>query len=155
MHPQVGPDDIKSREVELGLRVGLLSLQLFPNGGATDIIFVTLFCLAVGTAITWCDGGCAMPGGHCLINILLFWRRSTAALAFRVGACLEGFTLLSPFSHSSPSLTGLLASVDVKQQYSFIHSNQTQLSTKNVCLHLGLHPLGGRLQVVENRSVTA
>ena len=28
----------------------------------------------------------------------------------------RGFTLLSPFSHSSPSLIGLLASVDVKQQ---------------------------------------
>ena len=24
-------------------RVGLLLLQLFPNGGATDIVFVTLF----------------------------------------------------------------------------------------------------------------
>ena len=28
----------------------------------------------------------------------------------------RGFTLLSPFSHSSPSLIGPLASVDVKQQ---------------------------------------
>ena len=29
----------------------LLSLQqFFPNGGATDIVFVTLFCTAVGTA---------------------------------------------------------------------------------------------------------
>ena len=28
-------------------RVGLLLLQLFPNGGATDIVFVTLFCIAV------------------------------------------------------------------------------------------------------------
>ena len=33
-------------------RVGLLLLQLFPNCGATDIIFVTLFCIAVGTAVT-------------------------------------------------------------------------------------------------------
>ena len=38
-----GPGEIKSREVELGLRVGLLLLQLFPSGGATDIVFVTLF----------------------------------------------------------------------------------------------------------------
>ena len=30
-------------------RAGLLLLQLFPNGGATDI--VTLFCITVGTAI--------------------------------------------------------------------------------------------------------
>ena len=38
----VGPGEIKSREVELGLRVGLLLLQLSPNGGATDIVFVTV-----------------------------------------------------------------------------------------------------------------
>ena len=113
LEPQVSPEEIKSREVELGLRVGLLLLQLFSSGGATDIVFVTLFCIAVGTAIAWCGGRCAMPSGHCL-NILLFWRRSTAALVFRVGAPLD-VTLLSPFSHSSPSLIGQLASVDVKQ----------------------------------------
>ena len=39
---QVIPEEIKSREVELGLKVGLLLLQLFPNGGATDIVFVTV-----------------------------------------------------------------------------------------------------------------
>ena len=72
-----------------------------------------LFYTAVGTAIAWCCGRCEMPDGHCL-NILLFWRRSTA---FRVGACLEvSLRLLSPFSHSFPSLIGLLASVDVKHQ---------------------------------------
>ena len=30
----------KSREVELGLRAGLLFFQLFPNGGAMDIVTV-------------------------------------------------------------------------------------------------------------------
>ena len=40
LDPQVSQEEIKSREVELGLRVGLLSLQLFPNGGATDIVTV-------------------------------------------------------------------------------------------------------------------
>ena len=40
LDPQVNPEEIKSREMELGLRVGLLLLQLFPNGGATDIVFV-------------------------------------------------------------------------------------------------------------------
>ena len=34
--PQVSPEEIKSWEVELGLRVGLLLLQLFSIGGATD-----------------------------------------------------------------------------------------------------------------------
>ena len=101
--------------MELGLRAGLLSLQLFPNGGATDIVFATLFCIAVGTA--WCCGRCAMPGGHCLNN-LLFWWRSMAALVFRVGACLEVALFCPTFpTYASPSLTGLLASVDVKQQF--------------------------------------
>ena len=56
-----------------------------------------------------------MSDGLCL-NILLFWRRSTAALVFRVGACFEISFFYPPFSHSSPFLIGLLASVDVKQQ---------------------------------------
>ena len=94
--PQVSPEEIKSRKAELGLRVGLLSLQLFPNGGTTDIVFVTLFCIAVGTAIAWCGGRCAMPDGHCR-NILLFWRRSKAALVFRVGACFEVSLFCPPF----------------------------------------------------------
>ena len=96
LDPQVSPEEIKSREVELALKAGLLSLRLFPNGGATDSVFVTLFCIAVGTAIAWCGGRCAMPGRHCL-NILLFWRRSTAASVFRVGACFEVSLFCPPF----------------------------------------------------------
>ena len=65
-HEEVIPEEIKTREVVLGLRVGLLLLQLFPNGGTTDIVFVTLFRIAVGTATAWCCGRCAMPDGHCL-----------------------------------------------------------------------------------------
>ena len=42
LDPQVSPEEIKSRKVELGLRVGLLLLQVFPNGGATDIVLVTV-----------------------------------------------------------------------------------------------------------------
>ena len=62
-----------------------------------------------------------MPDGHCL-NILLFWRRSTAASVFRVGACFEVSLFCPPFPHSSPSLIGLLASVDVKQQKLTVYS---------------------------------
>ena len=36
------PGEIKSREVELGCEVGLLSLRVVPHSGATDIVFVTL-----------------------------------------------------------------------------------------------------------------
>ena len=42
LDPQVSPEEIESREVELGLKAGLPLLQLFPNGGATDIVFVTV-----------------------------------------------------------------------------------------------------------------
>ena len=42
LDPQVSPEEMKSREVKVGLRDGLLSLHLFPSGGATDIVFVTL-----------------------------------------------------------------------------------------------------------------
>ena len=113
---EASPEEIKNREVVLGYRerVRLLLLQLFPNGEAADIVFVTLFCITVGTAIVWCCGQCAVSDGHCL-NILLFWRRSMAALVFRVGACFE-VSLCCPLSHSSRSLIGLLASVDVKQR---------------------------------------
>ena len=99
-HEEASPEEIKRREVVLGYRererVGLLLLQLFPNGGATDIVFVSSFCIAVGTAIAWRCGRCAMPDGHCL-NILLFWRRSTAALVFRVGVCFEVSHFCPPF----------------------------------------------------------
>ena len=95
-HEEVIPEEIKNREVVLGLRVGLLLLQLFPNGGATDIVFVTLFCITAGIAIAWCGGRCSMPDGHCL-NILLFWRRSTGALVFWVGACFEVSLFCPPF----------------------------------------------------------
>ena len=53
-----GPSREPKRDQEQGSgaglqreRVGLLLLQLFPNGGATDIVLVTLFRIAVGTAI--------------------------------------------------------------------------------------------------------
>ena len=83
----------------------------FPNGGATDIVLVTLFCIVSGTAVAWCGGPgrCAMPDGHYL-NILLFWRLSTAA-SFEVSLFCPPFP-----TYSSLYLIGLLASVDVKQR---------------------------------------
>ena len=89
LNPQVRPEEIKSREVELGLRVGLLLLQLFPKGGATDIVFVTLFCIAVGqhlrgavvnaqcrtdTALTFCcsGGGPRPPSSSGLAPVSMF-----------------------------------------------------------------------------------
>ena len=51
---------------------------------------------------SWDGGRCPTPDGHCL-NILLFWRRSTAALVFRVGACFEVSLFCPLFPHSFPS----------------------------------------------------
>ena len=97
LDPQVSPEEIKCREVELGSRVGLLSLQLFPNGGATDIVFVTVLHSGWDSnCVVWQllrNAGQTLP----LINILLFWRLSTAALVFRVGACLEVSFFCPPF----------------------------------------------------------
>ena len=47
---QVSLQEIKNREVELDLKVGLPLYQLFFNSGATDIVFVTLFRTAVEIA---------------------------------------------------------------------------------------------------------
>ena len=63
-HKEVSPEEIKSREVELGLRVALLLLQLFPNGGATDIVFVTLFGIPVGTATAVSYTHLTLPTNH-------------------------------------------------------------------------------------------
>ena len=38
--------------MELGSGVGLPLLQLFPSGGATDIVFVTLYCIAIAV-VRW------------------------------------------------------------------------------------------------------
>ena len=108
LDPQVSPEEIKSREVEPSLRGGLLSLQLFPNGGTTNIVtllgqqlrgaVVAAQC-RTDTALTFCcsGGGPRQPWSSGLAPV----SRSHSSI---------------PLSHSSPSLTGLLASVDVKQQ---------------------------------------
>ena len=51
---QESPEEIKSREVELGCHRQLNSplLQLFFNSCFADIVFVTLFRRAVETAVT-------------------------------------------------------------------------------------------------------
>ena len=90
----------------------------------------TLFCIAVGTATAWHGGRCAVPDRHCR-NILLFWRRSTAALVFQADACFKVSLFFPPFSHSSPSL---FASVDVKQQ--FLSSQRQTARHTQQCLWL-------------------
>ena len=59
LDPQVNPEEIMSREVELGCE----SWTSFASG-ATDIVFVTLPSTAVETAIAQCTSRCAMARGH-------------------------------------------------------------------------------------------
>ena len=86
---QMTSEDIKHQLI-------IISERVIPNSGATDIVFVILFRTTVGTAIAWYGSCGAMPDGHCL-NIMLFWRLSTAALVFRVGACFEVSLFRPPF----------------------------------------------------------
>ena len=66
-HKEASPEEIKSREVVLGWRerVGLLLLQLFPNGGATDMVFVTVLHSSWDSncAVWWslCNAGRTLP----------------------------------------------------------------------------------------------
>ena len=100
------------------MRVGLLLLQLFPNGEATDIVIVTLFCITVGTAVAWCCGRCAMPDEHLTSCCSGGSPRQPWS---SVLAPVSRFHSSVPLSHSSPSLIVLLASVDVMQQKSINH----------------------------------
>ena len=47
LDPQVSPEEITSRKVEMGLKIGLLLHQLFLNRGATDIVLVILLSTAM------------------------------------------------------------------------------------------------------------
>ena len=81
LDPQVSPEEIKSREVELGLKVGLLLPQLFLDSCATDIVFVSLFHTAVETAIILRSTLVAAQwrGDTALTFFFLIWRRCTAS----------------------------------------------------------------------------
>ena len=84
-----------------------------------DIVIVTLFCISVGTALAWCCGRCAMPGGHCLNRSRVVPDLAAVSPGTGLGglgssgrlAPVSRFHSSVPFSHSSPSLIGLLASV--------------------------------------------
>ena len=62
-------------------------------------------CGALVAAQCWTDSA-----------VTLFFVVLAAVHGVRVGDCFEVSLFCSPFSHSSPSLIGLLASVDFKQQ---------------------------------------
>ena len=64
LDPQVSPEEIMSREVELGCESDFFRFGLFLNSSATDIVLVTLPSTAVETAIAQCTSRCSMARGH-------------------------------------------------------------------------------------------
>ena len=65
------PSSYPRRDHEQGHGAGLRKLDffrfgLFLNSSATDIVLVTLPCMAVQTAIARCTSRCAMARGHLL-----------------------------------------------------------------------------------------
>ena len=102
-----GPGAIKRREVVLGVKVGLLLLQLSPISGATDI--VTLFRTAVGTATAKYTSCCVMPSGHCL-NIFVILAAVHGILGLPGWRLSRVFTLcpspLVPVPNRPPRLFG-------------------------------------------------
>ena len=91
----------RERERERERELDFFCFSCFPTA-ELQTLPLWLFCIAVVTAIALCGGRCAMADEHCL-NIPLFWRRSTAALVFWVGACFEVSLFCPPFTtHPRP-----------------------------------------------------
>ena len=90
-HEVASPEEIKSGEVVLGWRVGLPLLQLFSQRRSYGhcLCDSVLHSSKLGQQLRGAVVAAQCRTDAALINILLFWRRSTAALVFRVGACFE------------------------------------------------------------------
>ena len=86
-HEEASPEEIKSREVVLGYRERELELFCFSCFHTAERSYG--HCGAVVAAQCRTDTA--------LINILMFWRRFTAALVFRVGACFDVSLFYPPF----------------------------------------------------------
>ena len=102
--PHFCPEEIMSREVELGLSkldVFCFGLsKLFVNSGAADIVFVTLSSTAVERAIAQCTSRGAMARGHRLNTSIVLAAVYGLSGLFRAVSAVEPITL-SP-SHSVP-----------------------------------------------------
>ena len=112
LDPQVSPEEIMSREVELGCeKVGLLSLRVVPQQQCNG------HCLcdsAVETAIRRCTSRWAMAWGHRPNTSIVLAAVHGLSGLFRAVSAVEP-SLSRPPLPLSPSLISNLASVDVKQ----------------------------------------
>ena len=98
-HEEASPEEMKSREVVLGYR------ERESWASSASVVsqrrsYGHCLCNSILHS-SWDSRNCVVlwslrNAGHCL-NILLFWRRSTAALVFRVGACFEVSLFCPPF----------------------------------------------------------
>ena len=64
LDPQVSPEEIMNREVELSCELDFFRFELFLNSSATDIVLVTLPSTAIEIAIAQCTSRSAMASGH-------------------------------------------------------------------------------------------
>ena len=110
LDPQVSPEEIMSREVELGCES-----WLFLNSSATDIVLVTAQARQLKQQLRSALDATQWRGDTAL-TLPLFWRRSTVSPVFfrRYPRPVEP-SLFRPLPPLSPSLISHLASVDVKQ----------------------------------------
>ena len=114
LDPQVSPEEIMSREVELGCE----SWTSFASGcssTATDIVLVTLPSTAAETATARCTSRCAMAKGHRLNTSIVL--AAVHGLSGLLGAVfMVEPSLFRPLPPPLlPSLISHIASVDVKQ----------------------------------------
>ena len=112
---QVSPEEITSREVELGCK----SWTSFASSCSTTAVQRTLslwLCpsTAVETAIAQCTSRCPMARGHRLNTSIVLAAVHGLSGLFRAVSAVEP-SLFRPLPPLSPSLISHLASVDVKQ----------------------------------------
>ena len=119
LNSQVSPEEIMSREVELGCESwtsftsGCSSTAVQPTG----IVLVTLPSTAVETAIAQCSSRWAMARGHRLNTSIVLAAVHGLSSLFRAVSAVEPSLCrpLPPPPPPSPSLKSHLASVHVKQ----------------------------------------
>ena len=117
LDPQVSPEEIMSRELELGCDSWTSFASGCSSTAVRDIVFVTLPSTAVETAIAQCTSRWAMAREHRLnTSIVLATVHGLSGLFRAVSAVKPSLSRhLSPVPALPPFLISNLASVDVKQ----------------------------------------
>ena len=117
LHPQVSPDEIISRDMELGCESWTSFVSGCSSTAVHDIVLVTLPSMAVETAIALCTGCWAMAREHHLNTSIVLAAVHGLSGPFLVISAVEPSLScpLPPPPLPSPSQISNLTSVDVKQ----------------------------------------